>query len=257
MELNAFIQSGLLESYVLGQCAPAESALVERMLAQHPEVRAEMDKIEQTLETVAQAYAVAPPPGLKERILADINRPTTPEAVADTAVPPSAARMLPLAVGVFLLATGWLFFQNNNLRQQNNTQALELAARTQELADCNAKTGQKEKIYALQGNPRTKDFKIEGENITIPVYLNEDRCEVAFNLSKLGSPGEGKYYQLWAIVGKTPKSVGMVHAKIIDGWVTTSCVPGAAAYAISVEVGPEEKDGPTMPTVKMKEVPAG
>ena len=260
MELNAFIQSGLLESYVLGQCAPTESALVERMLAQHPEVRAEMDNIEQTLEYVGRAYAVAPPAGLKERILSEINRPPSgPEAATDAVAAPQASRLLPWAMGILLLAAGWLFYQNSTLRRQNQTLTLELTARTQALADCATQNEQKEKIYALLSDTQTVDMKMRRDDTTIPVYFNPQRKEVAFNLSELHDRGNGEYYQLWIIDGKNIKSLGMAHTKTIDEWVRTDLADlttdPSKTFAVSVEDNPEGKKSPTLPAFMLIEVP--
>jgi len=73
MDFQSFIQSGLLEAYVAGQCTAAERQEVARMAEQHPEVRAELAQIEQALENFAVANAIAPPPGLKDRILDQID----------------------------------------------------------------------------------------------------------------------------------------------------------------------------------------
>jgi mannose-6-phosphate isomerase-like protein (cupin superfamily) len=55
-----FIESGILEIYVLGQATARETAEVERMATLHPEVRRELDIIEETLEKHAEANAVEP-----------------------------------------------------------------------------------------------------------------------------------------------------------------------------------------------------
>ena len=53
MDIQSFIQSGLLEAYVLGQCSAEERTQVERMAAEHAEVRAELSSIEASLESFA------------------------------------------------------------------------------------------------------------------------------------------------------------------------------------------------------------
>ncbi len=68
MDLQSFIQSGLLEAYVLGQCSAEERAQVERMAAEHAEVRAELSAIEASLEAYAAAQAVLPPDWMKTSI---------------------------------------------------------------------------------------------------------------------------------------------------------------------------------------------
>ena len=61
MDIQSFLESGLLESYALGQCTATERTLVEDMLAQHAEARSELSAIESALEQYANAQAIAPP----------------------------------------------------------------------------------------------------------------------------------------------------------------------------------------------------
>lgn len=223
---------------------------MERMLAQHPEARVEMDKIEQTLENVAQAYAVAPPADLKARILSEINRPADLDSLPGAAGGPWGSRLLFWAAGVLLLAATWLFYQNNTLRDQNKAQAVEMTALTQQLADCNAINAQKERIYALLSNTQTVKLNMQKGPTTVPVYFNQQRKEVAFNLSELQDRNDGQYYQLWVIDSKGIKSLGMAHKKTVDDWVRTDVKDlskETKIFAISLEDGPDEKDKPTMP----------
>lgn len=248
MELNAFIQSGLLESYLLGQCSSTENDLVERMLAQYPEVRVEMDRIEQALEGMAQAYAVSPPPDLKKRIFEEINRSPQAESVGDNTPAPSGS-WWPMLSGILLLVAGGLFWQNNQLRGQNRTYAADLATQIQALADCNARATQKDRIYALQKAQGTATLLMRGANTNVPVYYNASRRELAFNLSYLPARNDGKYYQLWTLTSGKAKSMGMVHQKNVDGWVTVESVTDTKGFAISLESGPDEKSEPTLPPV--------
>ncbi|MDB5263467.1 MAG: hypothetical protein JWQ14_2750 [Adhaeribacter sp.] len=72
-QITEFMQSGLLELYVLGSTNPEETAAVEKMAAAHPEIRQELDIIGQTMEDYAQAHAVKPKATLKSLILASID----------------------------------------------------------------------------------------------------------------------------------------------------------------------------------------
>ena len=71
--ITEFMQSGLLELYVMGSASPEEAEEVEQMAAAHPEIRQELETISQTLEDYAQAHAVKPKATLKPLILATIN----------------------------------------------------------------------------------------------------------------------------------------------------------------------------------------
>lgn len=87
-DLNAYIESGILELYVLGDVTPAEKRQVEEMMRTNPAVRAEVDEIEKALAFYAEANAIQPSEALRGKIenslltnLGDdrIFRPITPE----------------------------------------------------------------------------------------------------------------------------------------------------------------------------------
>ena len=61
MENKEFLESGILETYVLGMSTSEEAALVEGMSAQDSEIRKEREEIESLLEMLAHTYAVQPP----------------------------------------------------------------------------------------------------------------------------------------------------------------------------------------------------
>lgn len=84
MDIKEYISSGVLELYVLGKLDAQESAAVELMAAQHPEVRAELDAIEQALEVYAQMHGQTPPQGTLGEILNRVDqlRPTISGASA-------------------------------------------------------------------------------------------------------------------------------------------------------------------------------
>src|SRR3954447_4416442 len=71
--LKSFIESGILESYVLGNASPKEYELVEEMAATFNEVREEIDSINESLESYAFGNAVAPSPVVKPFVMATID----------------------------------------------------------------------------------------------------------------------------------------------------------------------------------------
>lgn len=71
--LTSFIESGILELYVMGMASDEEIDEVERMAAAYKEVRKEIREISKTLEAYAQANAVTPNPHVKPLLLATID----------------------------------------------------------------------------------------------------------------------------------------------------------------------------------------
>jgi anti-sigma-K factor RskA len=88
-DIQAYIESGILELYALGDLSPAERAEVEAQAARHPAVRQELNQVQAALGVYAEAHAITPPAGMRERVLghvmANLNSP-----VAETPVAPAA-----------------------------------------------------------------------------------------------------------------------------------------------------------------------
>ena len=73
MTSKEYIESGILEQYVLGSASEDECKEVELMAAAYPDVRREIDTISETLEDLAMANAVEPDPVVKAFLLATID----------------------------------------------------------------------------------------------------------------------------------------------------------------------------------------
>lgn len=68
-----FIESGIIESYVLGAASEAEISEVEKMAAIHDDVRREIDEISIAFEKYAEANAIDPDPTVRPFFLATID----------------------------------------------------------------------------------------------------------------------------------------------------------------------------------------
>lgn len=251
MDIKSFIQSGLLEAYVLNQCTVQERAEVERMAALHPEVRAELDAIENALEQVAQANAVPPPPGLKEQIMKTINEETG--AGPATASGGRAFRLIPaLGWAAALLLGIALVWQTG---RQNQT-ASRLAELQTQVADCEKQQQIQAKTQELIALLRDRDTRTivlsdattpdATEHHTATVWHNTKRNETALDINSLPRPNDGRYFQFWAIVDGKPVSMGMVSLGGEDSWQSLPYVPNAQAFAISEEDKPQGNPAPTV-----------
>jgi anti-sigma-K factor RskA len=65
-----YIESGILEEYALGVLSEAERSEVERIAREHPDVARELKQVIDGLDAYAEAHAVTPPEGMRERVLA-------------------------------------------------------------------------------------------------------------------------------------------------------------------------------------------
>jgi len=73
LELDHYIQSGIIESYVLGLATNVEVEELQYMRRLYPELNSEIAAVEKRMERQAFAEAVLPPERLKDRIFQRIN----------------------------------------------------------------------------------------------------------------------------------------------------------------------------------------
>ena len=68
-DLNSYIESGILERYLLGAASAAEEREVEEMAARYPRIATELNDISKALETYAVLHGKAPDVTIKPAIL--------------------------------------------------------------------------------------------------------------------------------------------------------------------------------------------
>ena len=72
-KVTKYIESGILEMYVLGSTTVEEAAEVEKMAMEYPEIKNEIDSINLALEEYAFAHAITPDPIIKPFLMATID----------------------------------------------------------------------------------------------------------------------------------------------------------------------------------------
>lgn len=99
MNIQEYIESGILEEYALGVLSEVERAEVERIAREHPEVGRELNIVVRSLDAYAEAHALTPPADMRDRVLQgwqqairETNQPETAAAASngtsDPATPP-------------------------------------------------------------------------------------------------------------------------------------------------------------------------
>lgn len=79
MDVQRYISSGILESYVFGMLPETELGEVETAVLQYPDVKAAVDSLQQDKERFVQLYAIAPPAGIRDRLMEIIRHENTGE----------------------------------------------------------------------------------------------------------------------------------------------------------------------------------
>jgi len=219
--------------YVMRMLPPDEEAAFEKRLEADAELRQLVDQLEDAAGHVAHvAPTVAPPPGLKERILSDIRHevrvvPMTP-ARRFGWVPWALAAGLAIAATAFWQQASIYREQNFAYREQTRTQEstiAELRSRdalaTMQIATLSTKVANYEKALAV-------------------VVFDAQRQSGTVKLAGFPKAPPNKDFQLWAIPSSgKPISAGVVPVGT-DGISQVSFRPvqevhETATFAISVE----------------------
>ena len=72
MNTKEYIESGIIESYVLGVTTVGESAEVEQLALEYSEIQAEIESVSNTIENYALQFEKEPPAFLKDKIKAKL-----------------------------------------------------------------------------------------------------------------------------------------------------------------------------------------
>jgi len=147
-DVKTYIETGILELYVLGDVSPAERLQVEEMIVKYPAIKAEVAEIEKAMEAYAFANAVAPSENQRDKVLNSIltnfaddrNFVSKKQVVKDNviAMPVSKANNFykyAFAASVALLAASIVALYNmHNQLQESNMQLAVLSTQNQQIS---------------------------------------------------------------------------------------------------------------------------
>jgi anti-sigma-K factor RskA len=251
VNVQEYILSGIVESYVLGLASREDSIEFERMCAAYSEVRAARNSFELELEGKLLEQKIEPPRELKPRIFSEIGmekdeQPPRIPLPKPTLVPRAGFARYVAAASLILLA-GSVLLNLYLLDQYKKSiaQYKELSARETQVAGANqvlqTKLNAYENALNLMKNPMMAIVKMPGTpNSPAPssmatVYWNTESKDVYLLVNQLPKPVTGKQYQLWAIVDGKPVDAGTFNLGEGVSFVKLKTIPRAEAFAITLE----------------------
>ena len=263
MNIQEYISSGIVESYVLGLASDEERSEFERMCAAHAEVRRARELFELALEEQAMRDAVAPAKNIKSKIFAEIEIEN--EKVSFVPGPKASlpgqeegrhgAKVISLgwaryvaaaSIALLLISTALNFYFFNQYKSYSNRYEALVAQQT-ELARNNdvmrARLDTYENTLAMLRDPDMAVIKMPGTNVsTSPdsnsvatVYWNTKSKDVYLLINNLPPPPSGQQYQLWAIVDGQPVDAGVFDVQNTAALLRMKNMPRAQVFAVTLE----------------------
>ncbi|MCX6318373.1 MAG: anti-sigma factor [Bacteroidetes bacterium] len=209
MNTQEYIQSGILESYVLGLASDEERREVEDMCARYPEILQSRLDFEKALEEQAFANAVQPAPNVKANMLALIaNETEAPSITAKEEAPVKKMYWLRYAAAACAILLAGSVYYNIVLSDRNK------ALRKEYDDSVTALNNIKEDIQVLQQNNNVKMAALNGTPASpqsfTTVYWDTTSHDVYLLINNLPKPASDKQYQLWAFLDGKPVDMGLI-----------------------------------------------
>ena len=205
-KIKIFLDTDLLEKYLLGTTNTEENSQVERYIAMYPEVRKIYNELQENLETFAKMHAVKTPDGLRAKILNKIRAQNTGRRkFRRYAIAASITAM------IFAGSSYFFWNQNQNLQMENIIVNNKIKDLEQDMK------GQLEDVrnqFIVLNNPQTKKYYVNGNKkareLKAVAYINPVKKLAYINVRNLPNLPEDHCYQMWAEVNGEMVNLGVI-----------------------------------------------
>jgi len=256
VDTRAFIESGILESYILGNCTTEERQQVECMARIFPDVHKELEAVQKSFEQFILSNKVDPPSHVKARIVEAIEKEEQLSArQTEARVIPintklssgkkSGSALLIAASVAIIIISGIMLY---NLNEKNERLSAQLNQLQDEQQENKAKYEQLAQRFenvnrhlVVLTDPHELKVTMKGTALSpqsvASVFWNQNSKEVFLAAQSLPEPPAGKQYQLWGIVNGTPVDLGVFDVSKTSEFLIQQMkkVEGATTFAVTLE----------------------
>lgn len=274
MDIKGYIESGILEAYVLDALSPQERTEVAANIARYPELADEVKAIEEGMLSFAKAGAEEPPFYLKEQVWdaivqenskleVPVQKQESASNVREFPATQPAARSswqraaIWAAFLVSALTNFILLSQRNKVQQQQvvmQSRMDSMNLQQQVLAQTlSAYSREREMLADTSMQAVVMKTMQPGHPMAATVYWSKGKGEAYLAIQKLPMPPQGKQYQMWVIQDGKPVSMGVIADVMVEKGMVTKLpmqVTSGQAFAISLE----KEGGSATPTMEQIQV---
>lgn len=258
MNIKEYIESGILEAYVLGALSEQERGAVEADMVMYPELVKEVEAIEQAMQQHAEANAVPPPAHMQEQIWNAIQQQATPKTNDTEPVKPKVVEFKPqeaapkqpwqrAAVWAALLAsvlTNFLLLsQRNKVKEEQSLVAAKVDSMQVVQQQLLAKLESYDKGMNMLADTGMKTIVMRsakpGHDMTGMVFWSKTNGDSYLAIHHMPMPPKGMQYQMWVIQEGKPVSMGVIGNDLVANAGMMYKVPmqvmAGQAFALSLE----------------------
>lgn len=242
MDVQLYIESGVIESYIMGIADEQEVSELLQLAAQYPEIKAAIDEAEASLEAFSLANATTPPAAVKTAIFEQLSAEFKSDIeTKETRIISFNFRWVAAAAVILLVVSSGLnvYFYSRFKETTSQYEALVLERNTLQANNQIMQTKSLDLYNSMQmmTDPAMLKVAMPGisgkENSSATVFWDTKSKDVYILPNKLPQPAKGKQYQLWAIVDGKPVDAGVISD--CAGLCKMKNIPKASMFAITLE----------------------
>jgi anti-sigma-K factor RskA len=251
VNIKEYIESGVVENYVLGLASKTEQQEFESLCSQYPELIQAKRAFELVLEAQMIKDAMTLPAGLKNKILLSLNIPGeySLHKQKEYHTPVRKLNIWKLmAAACILLLAGSIYF---NYSIRNNYQKLQIT--NIELKNRFINSGNTNGIVAL--TPIVQKPFIKWSTMVEPANSSHCMAHIFWDslstntfllIGNIPQSVSDKQFQLWALMDNQPINLGVFDSKKEGQLIQMANVHKAKVFAITME----QKGGSLTPTME-------
>ncbi|MFP4845309.1 RNA polymerase subunit sigma-70 [Winogradskyella sp. PE311] len=203
-KLHSFLNSDLLNKYLVGETSMEESKEVEHYIYQYPEVASAYEKLQDNLQVIAKAGAMDAPNHILSNILEsldEINETKVIQLVQKNKTPWYSIAASAAAI-LFAVTTFMLYQKNQQLNSENTIVDAEILDLRSDIDKNNSKLDELSKELLKLNNPDAKKYVINGneraKNLKTVAYINSVDKTSMIDVIALPQLPKDQHYQIWA-----------------------------------------------------------
>lgn len=235
-DLKTFLESDLLEKYLLDDISTEELFKVEYFIDEYSEVKKQFSNMENNLETYAKSFAVKAPKDIKENVLdyARKNKKSGTRKIRWQYVVAACFAAL-----FFGSASIYLWQQNELLLNKNNIVANKIKLLQDDMVVTNSKLEDFKNQLTVLNKAETRKYVIRGnqraKNLKTVAYINSDDKLSVLNIVSLPELPEGQVFQMWANIDGEMVSLGVLEKQEQKKLLSLPFKENALSYNITIE----------------------
>ncbi|MDW5287809.1 anti-sigma factor [Formosa sp. PL04] len=215
-KITTFLNSDLLEKYLIGETTSKERELVENYISKFPEAENAYNTLQHNLEIMSKYHAVEAPSSVLDTVLKTLDnespviqlRPKKQKAWFRYAIAASFFATL------FACASSFFFIQNLELKKENQVVVDEIFDLRSDIQLNNQRLDNVMAQFQQLNNPETQKYIIKGnnraKNLKTVAYINPKDKTSMIDVVSLPELPKEQCYQIWAELNGKMVNLGIL-----------------------------------------------